>query len=159
MSGQGRSIVVAFGSNLGDRRAHIGQAARDVGRILSDFTLSRIIETAPVGVGLEHDPPFLNAVGVGQSSAPARQIFEALRAIEERGGRMRSTPGAPRTIDVDLILTGDEIVNEADLQVPHPRFADRMFVLEPLAQIAPDLRDPVTGLTMRRLLEERKSRA
>lgn len=158
MAGVSRPIVVAFGSNIGDRRRHVLDAVAEVGRILSDFTLSSIIETAPVGVGLERDPAFLNAVGVGQGSAPVREIFEALRAIEARGGRTRSTPGAPRTIDVDLILAGDEIVDEPDLQLPHPRFRDRLFVLEPLAEIAPDLRDPVTGLTIRELVENKKGR-
>jgi 2-amino-4-hydroxy-6-hydroxymethyldihydropteridine diphosphokinase len=159
LSGHGRRIAVAFGSNLGDRRRNILDAAAAAGGILSDFKLSSLIETAPVGVGLEGDPAFLNAVGLGHSSSAVREIFEALREIETRGGRMRSTPGAPRTIDVDLILAGDDRVNERDLRVPHPRFRDRLFVLEPLVEIAPDLRDPVTGLTVRQLLDERKSRA
>ena len=154
-----RPIAVAFGSNLGDRRAHILSAAREVGRILSDFELSGLIETTPVGEGLQDDPAFFNAVGVGKSSEPVRGIFDALREIESRGGRTRSTPGAPRTIDVDLILAGDEIVDAPDLRVPHPRFRERLFVLEPLVAIAPDLRDPETGLTVRALLQTRKSRA
>ena len=159
MSVASRPIVVAFGSNLGARRQNVLDAARETGRIILEFTLSNLIETTPVGVGLEHDPPFLNAVGVGHSSASVREIFDALRAIEARGGRTRSTPGAPRTIDVDLILAGDQIVDEPDLQVPHPRFRDRLFVLAPLAEVAPDLRDPVTGMTVRRLFEDKKSRA
>jgi 2-amino-4-hydroxy-6-hydroxymethyldihydropteridine diphosphokinase len=159
VSGHIRSIVVAFGSNLGDRRSHILQASNEVGRLLFDFTLSSLIETTPLGAGLEHDPAFLNAVGVGQSTALVREIFDALRGIEARGGRTRSTPGAPRTIDVDLILAGDQIVSEPDLQLPHPRFRDRLFVLEPLAEIAPDLRDPVTGLSIRALLHKQKAGA
>lgn len=159
MSGHVRSIVVAFGSNLGDRRAQILRASAAVRRVLSDFNLSTLIETAPVGAGLEHDPAFLNAVGVGRSSASVREIFDALQQIEARGGRTRSTPGAPRTIDVDLILAGDEIIDDPDLQVPHPRFRDRLFVLEPLAEMAPDLRDPVTRLTVRELLVKKKAGA
>lgn len=151
-----RLIVVAFGSNLGDRRAAILTAAGETGRVLSDFRLSPLIETTPVGVGLQRDPLFLNAVGVGTSSDAVRGIFEALREIESLGGRVRSTLGAPRTIDVDLILAGAEIVHDPDLQVPHPRFRDRLFVLQPLAELAPDLRDPVTRLTVRELLEQRK---
>jgi 2-amino-4-hydroxy-6-hydroxymethyldihydropteridine diphosphokinase len=147
-----RSIVIAFGSNLGDRRRLILDAAAAVGRLLQNFRLSTLIETAPVGAGLENDPPYLNAVGVGDSALSARDIFEALRAIETAAGRTRPYAGAPRTLDLDLVLAGDDVVREADLDVPHPRFRDRPFVLEPLVEIAPDVRDPVTGLTAKQLL-------
>jgi 2-amino-4-hydroxy-6-hydroxymethyldihydropteridine diphosphokinase len=146
-----RRVVVAFGSNLGDRQRSIELAAASVSRFLSDFQLSPLIETTPVGAGLENDPPYLNAVGVGQSDRPVRDIFDALRAIEAEAGRTRPYQGAPRTLDLDLILAGDEIVEEGDLQVPHPRFRERLFVLNPLCEIAPDLVDPVTGLPIREL--------
>ena len=148
-------VVVAFGSNLGDREAAIREAADTVAAFLTSFRLSHIIETQPVGAGLEHDPPYLNAVGVGESTLTPHEIFERLRAIEHAAGRTRSTPGAPRTLDLDLILAGDRRVEDPDLQVPHPRFRERLFVLEPLAAIAPDLKDPVTGLTMTALLRAR----
>lgn len=144
-------IVVAFGSNLGDRRRAIELASESVSRLLHDFKLSPLIETAPVGAGLENDPPYLNAVGVGESDRPVREIFNALRAIETEAGRTRPYQGAPRTLDLDLILAGNEVVEEADLQVPHPRFRERLFVLQPLFEIAPDLVDPVTHLTVREL--------
>ena len=105
-----------------------------------------------MGPGLENDPPYLNAVGVGESSLSPRGIYQRLRAIEAAAGRTRPYPGAPRTLDLDLILAGDAVVDEKDLQVPHPRFRERRFVLEPLAEVAPDLRDPVSGLTVRELL-------
>lgn len=146
-----RRIVVAFGSNLGRRRDTILEAADSVSRLLLSFRLSSIIETAPVGAGLENDPPYLNAVGVGESDWPVREIFEALRAIEAAAGRSRPYHGAPRTLDLDLILAGDDVVEDGDLQVPHPRFRDRLFVLDPLSEIAPDLVDPVTQLTIRQL--------
>jgi 2-amino-4-hydroxy-6-hydroxymethyldihydropteridine diphosphokinase len=145
---------VAFGANLGDRRRAILDAAEQVAALLSRFRLSSIIETAPVGEGLEHDPPYLNAVGVGESSRSARELFAALGAMETASGRTRSYAGAPRTLDLDLILVGDEVIEDADLQVPHPRFREREFVLGPLAEIAPDLRDPVTGLRIGELLEK-----
>ena len=154
-----RVIAVAFGSNVGDRQVRILHAATDVARVLQDFKLSSLIETAPVGAGLENDPAFFNAAGVGTSELSARELLAALRAIEQRFGRERPYPGAPRTLDLDLILVGEEILNEPDLQVPHPRFRERLFVLEPLAEIAPDLRDPITGLTLRELLEKKKAGA
>ena len=144
-------VVVAFGSNLGDRHRHIVAASERVAALLSSFRLSSIVETAAVGAGLEHDPPYLNAVGVGESDRPAREIYEALQNIERDAGRSRPYQGAPRTLDLDLILAGDVVVEEPDLQVPHPRFRDRLFVLDPLAELAPDLVDPVTGLTIRAL--------
>lgn len=148
-----RAIAIAFGSNLGDRDANILGAADALAHLLDNFRLSRIIETAPVGDGLAQDPPYLNAVGVGESDRPVREIFETLRAIEAGAGRTRPYRGAPRTLDLDLILAGAEIVEEEDLQVPHPRFRDRLFVLDPLVEIAPDLIDPVTRLTIRQLRE------
>jgi 2-amino-4-hydroxy-6-hydroxymethyldihydropteridine diphosphokinase len=150
--GRLRRIAVAFGSNLGDRRGAILAAAVDVGRILTDFALSPIIETAPVGPGQENAPSYLNAVGVGLSSASSRELLHELMAIEQLAGRTRPYPGAPRGIDLDLILAGEDVVDEPDLQVPHPRFRERRFVLEPLTTIAGDMRDPVTALTVAELL-------
>ena len=152
-----RAIVIAFGANLGERRSSLQSAADAVAQLLANFRLSSVIETAPVGAGLENDPPYLNAVAVGESDRPVREIFKALRAIEQQAGRTRLYPGAPRTLDLDLILAGDEVVEEADLQVPHPRFRDRLFVLDPLAEIAPDLIDPVTRLTIRELRDRART--
>ena len=145
-------VVVAFGSNLGDRHIAILDAAAKVAALLTSFKLSSIIETQPVGDGLEDDPPYLNAVGVGESTLSPQELLGRLRAIEEAAGRTRSTPGAPRRLDLDLILAGDRVVDEPGLQVPHPRFRERRFVLEPLAELEPDLRDPVTRLTIQALL-------
>jgi 2-amino-4-hydroxy-6-hydroxymethyldihydropteridine diphosphokinase len=145
-------VVVAFGSNLGDRRERILAAAAQVAAFLASFRLSAIIETAPVGAGLEHDPSYLNAVGVGESDLPPRELLARLLAIERAAGRTRPYAGAPRTLDLDLILAGDAVVQEEGVQVPHPRFRERRFVLEPLAELAPALRDPVTGFAVRDLL-------
>ena len=154
-----RRVVVAFGSNLGDRQHAIADAARAASDFLFGFTLSSLIETAPVGAGLEDDPAYLNAVGVGESDLSAREIFEQLRVIEQDAGRERPYPGAPRTLDLDLILVGQEIIDTADLQVPHPRFRDRLFVLDPLCEVAPDLIDPVTGRTIRELRDAVRKKA
>jgi 2-amino-4-hydroxy-6-hydroxymethyldihydropteridine diphosphokinase len=153
-----RDIAVAFGSNLGDRRETILSAADEVGRILSEFQLSFLIETAPVGAGLENDPPYLNAAGVGQSACSSRELIEAFLDIEQRHGRTRPRTNAPRTLDIDLILAGDDVIDEPGVRVPHPRFRERAFVLEPLATIAPSLIDPVTGKSILQLWREVLSR-
>jgi 2-amino-4-hydroxy-6-hydroxymethyldihydropteridine diphosphokinase len=147
-----RAVAVAFGSNIGERREQILLAARQLAAVLERFTLSPLIETAPVGAGLERDPAYLNAAAVGESSLTAADLFGVLQRIESEAGRTRPYPGAPRTLDLDLILVGNEVIDEPYLQVPHPRFRERLFVLEPLAAIAPQLVDPVTGRTVTQLL-------
>lgn len=151
-SRQLRRAVIAVGSNLGDRRAAVAFAAERLSGILSDFSLSELIETEPEGEGYESQPRFLNAVIVGDTSLAARALLEELLAIERAFGRVRPHARAPRTLDLDLVLLGDEIVDEPDLHIPHPRFRERFFVLGPLAEIAPDIRDPVTGLRAGELL-------
>ena len=89
---------------------------------------------------------------MGETALPARDILDRLLAIEHACGRERPYRGAPRTLDLDLILVGDAIEISPGLEVPHPRFRDRFFVLGPLAEIAPDLIDPVTGLKVWELL-------
>ena len=147
-----RTVVIAIGSNLGDRRAAIAFAADKLSAILHDFSLSDAVETEPEGDHVEGPPSYLNAVLVGPTELPARTLLNELLAIEQLFGRERPFAGAPRTLDLDLVLLGDEIIEEPDLQVPHPRFRERFFVLGPLAQIAPDVRDPVTGLRAGELL-------
>ena len=151
-----RPVAVALGSNLGDRRANLVAAAAELSRLLDPFTLSSIIENPAAGEGTEHDPPFLNAAGVGRSAMAAGDLVRALLSIERALGRTRPRLNAPRTIDLDLILAGTDIVSEPDIWVPHPRFRERLFVLQPLAEIAPEMLDPVTGLTVRELLERQK---
>ena len=143
--------AIALGSNLGDRTAHLDFAVEKLKPIVDNLSLSRYYDTAPVGVaGLQ--PTYLNAAAVGTTSLRARALLDALLVIENSRGRTRPFNNAPRTLDLDLILYGDAMFDEPGLQVPHPRFRERRFVLEPLVEIAPDLRDPVTGKTMRELL-------
>ena len=144
--------VVALGSNLGDRRAAIRFAVEQLESILSNVALSDIIETEPDGAGLQDQPLYLNAVLVGETSLPAGQLLDSLLQIEQDFGRERPFPGAARTLDLDLVLLGDEVIDEPRLQLPHPRFRERFFVLGPLAEIAPEMRDPVTQLSMTALL-------
>jgi 2-amino-4-hydroxy-6-hydroxymethyldihydropteridine diphosphokinase len=144
-------VAVALGSNLGDRRAHLDHAVAALHHLLSNFTVSTYYDTAPVGVIGPH-PVYLNAAAVGETPLPARALLDALLAIEGTRNRTRPHPNAPRTLDLDLILFGETVIDEPGLIVPHPRFRGRRFVLEPLAQIAPDLRDPISGKTVGELL-------
>jgi 2-amino-4-hydroxy-6-hydroxymethyldihydropteridine diphosphokinase len=148
-----RPVAIALGSNLGDRRAAIEFAVHRLSRILSNVSVSDAIETDPEGEGLEGQPLYLNAVLVGTTPLEARALLDALMTIEADFGRDRPYPGAPRTLDLDLILLDDVVVDEPDLQVPHPRFRTRFFVLGPLAEIAAGMRDPVTGLRVGELLQ------
>ena len=147
----GHVVAIAIGSNLGDRESHLDFARSRLRALLSDLRASTTRETAPVGVPGDQ-PPFLNAALVGTTPMAPRELLAELLAIESDRGRERPFPGAPRTLDLDLVLFGDQVVDQPGLIVPHPRFRDRKFVLEPLAEIAPGLRDPVTGKTVRELL-------
>jgi 2-amino-4-hydroxy-6-hydroxymethyldihydropteridine diphosphokinase len=143
--------AIALGSNVGDRASHLDFAASRLRAILEDARVSTYLETVPVDV-VGPQGPFLNAAIVGGFEGGARELLHLLLAIEAERGRERPHAGAARTLDLDLVLFGDLVVDEDGLVVPHPRFRDRRFVLEPLAQVAGEWSDPVTGLTVVDLL-------
>ncbi len=147
-----RRVAIALGSNLGNRDAAISFALDQLANFISNLRVSEIIETWPVGEGTENQNLYLNAAVVGETDLSAREILDALLAVETAYGRERSTANAARTLDLDLILLGDRIVVETDLEVPHPRFRERFFVLGPLAEVAPEMVDPVSGMTVGQLL-------
>ena len=146
-------VAIALGSNVGDRRAHLDYAVSALRALLTNVAVSRYYDTVPVGVS-GPQAMFLNAAAVGESGLAPRALLEALLAIEQERGRERPYLNAPRTLDLDLILAGDRVVEEPGLVLPHPRFRERRFVLEPLAAVAPDLRDPVSGKTVAELLSD-----
>ena len=145
-------VAVALGSNLGDRAGHLDHAVSRLQGVIQGLRVSRYHETAPVGV-TGPQPLYMNAAAVGQTRLSPRALLDEMLAIERERGRARPHPNAPRTLDLDLILFGNLVSEEAGLTIPHPRFRERRFVLEPLMELAPDLVDPVTRLTVRELLE------
>jgi len=143
--------AIALGSNLGDREAHLAFAVAQLSGILANLKQSRWHDTAPIGVSPDQ-PRYLNGVVVGETPLTARALLDRLLAIERADGRTRPAPLAPRTLDLDLILFGSERIQEAGLVVPHPRFRERLFVLEPLAELAPGWIDPESGDAVSALL-------
>lgn len=142
-------VAIALGSNLGDREAHLRSGVDALSGHLTDLRVSTFIESEAVGDTTQ--PPYLNGAAVGQWSGSPEDLLAVLLKIEARHGRQRPWPGAPRTLDLDLILFGDRIIDRQELAVPHPRFRDRAFVLLPLSRIAPEMRDPCSGLTVAEL--------
>jgi len=151
------TAYIGIGSNLGDRRDLIRQAidALNAADGVTVVAESEFYETEPVGtepVGDPLQPDYLNgAVAVETLLSPQQLLGELLR-IERELGRTRAAPNAPRTIDLDLLLWGDRVIDEEALRVPHPRMHERWFVLKPLADIAPDVRHPTLDLTVHELL-------
>jgi 2-amino-4-hydroxy-6-hydroxymethyldihydropteridine diphosphokinase len=149
-------VAIALGSNLGDRHAHLAHAVRRLSEFLSPLRQSAWYDTAPAGVPAGQ-PRYLNGVVTGETTLEARPLLDRLLAVEGERGRTRPSPLAPRTLDLDLILYGNLRIREPGLAVPHPRFRERLFVLEPLAAIAPDLVDPETGHTISALLAQART--
>lgn len=160
MSAAPERAYVALGSNLGDRRAALEHAVERLRgapgvRVLA---VSDWIETDPVG-GPPGQGRYLNGAAELETSLAPRALLELLQAIESDAGRARDVPHGPRTLDLDLLLYGELALDERDLLVPHPRLEERVFVLQPLAQIAPDRRLPGSRRTVRERLDELRARS
>ena len=147
--------LIALGSNLGDRRAFLEQAIEALAQTpgLVVHAVSSFHETRPEG-GPECQGDYLNAAAILETMLSPAGLLRVMLEIENRLGRTRELRFGPRTIDLDLVLFGDRILDEPGLIVPHPRFRDRRFVLGPLAEIAPEAVDPTSGRTVAELLRE-----
>jgi 2-amino-4-hydroxy-6-hydroxymethyldihydropteridine diphosphokinase len=146
-----KTVYLALGSNVGDRRANLaGAVERLASADLRVVRVSSIYETAPRDV--LDQPWFLNQVAEVETSLFPRQLLARIQKIERELGRKRGQPKGPRVIDIDILLFGEAILHTPDLEVPHPRMLDRRFVLEPLAELAPELRHPGNGRRMREAL-------
>ena len=148
-------VYLGLGSNLGDRRRNL-EAALDALRAHPQITVSAVsafLETDPVG-GPPGQGRFLNAAAKIETDLSPEALLEELKRVERALGRKPGPRWGPRKIDLDILLCGNTILETGTLVIPHPRMRERRFVLEPLAEIAPDARDPVTGLSVRDLLEK-----
>ena len=143
---------IALGSNLGDRLEHlqIGAQLLEAHQGVRVTDKSRIFETEPVG-GPDNQGAYLNAVVRLESRFSARHLLNVLLEVEHQRGRVRSERWGPRTLDLDLLIHGLERIDEPGLIVPHPRLHERAFVLEPLADLAPDLKIPGLRTTVQAL--------
>ena len=150
------TAYIGMGANLpraaGAPEATLAAAVVRFGSLGRVAARSHLYSTKPVGFA--DQPRFVNAVVALETAMPPRPLLEGLLAIEREFGRDRSAgiPNGPRTLDLDILLYGDRNISEAGLEIPHPRLAERCFVLVPLNEIAPEIRDPRTGLTVAQLL-------
>jgi 2-amino-4-hydroxy-6-hydroxymethyldihydropteridine diphosphokinase len=146
-----KTVYLSLGSNIGNREEMLQQAVRLLAS--ADFRITRmssVYETEPQDV--RGQPWFLNMVLEAETTVFPRQLLGRIQKVEQQLGRRRLAPKGPRTIDIDILLFGTAVIDTTGLTVPHPRMAERRFVLEPMTELAPDLRHPVLRRTMRELL-------
>lgn len=143
-------VFVGLGSNIEDRQAHIEDAFAELAKIGHGFLVSSLYETTPVG--LVEQPEFLNAVCRFETTLSPEKLFAYIQGIEAGHGRQRDIVNGPRTLDLDILLYDNLIMNTSELQIPHPRMAERAFVLVPLKELAPGLFHPILKKSIKELL-------
>lgn len=145
-------VYAGIGSNIGDKRANFEKAISSLNndREIEIIRVSSFYETEPVGGPLQED--YLNGVIELRTGLSARELLRRFKKIEHEMGRVDTGKDHPRVIDLDILLYGDECINEDGLQIPHPRMHERSFVLEGMVEIAPLEIHPVTGKTMKEIL-------
>lgn len=147
-------MVLALGSNLGDRVLHLRRGLEALARVVRIEAVSSVYESRPVGYRAQ--PDFLNLVIVGETGLAPEELLARMQEVERAAGRERSFRNGPRTLDIDLIFFGGRLVEGERLRVPHPRWSERAFVLAPLQEIAPSWTDPVSGCTVAALWGRRR---
>jgi 2-amino-4-hydroxy-6-hydroxymethyldihydropteridine diphosphokinase len=153
-----KTVYISLGSNLGHRAAMLARAVAALDSVgIRVARLSPLYITEPVGA--PGQAWFLNAVVEAETSLQPLQLLHALLKIERELGRRRITPHGPRTIDLDLLFYGSAVIRSRELEVPHPRLAERRFVLLPLAQIAPEFHHPTLHKSVTQLLSETPDRS
>jgi 2-amino-4-hydroxy-6-hydroxymethyldihydropteridine diphosphokinase len=142
-------VYLSLGSNLGDRAENLRLALEKLGDLGTVQAVSALYETEPVG--LASQPWFLNCAAKFDTEKMPRQLIAGILNLEQAMGRQRKQKDGPRMIDIDILLFGSSVIDTHSLTVPHPRLHERRFVLEPLAEIAPDARHPIFKRTIREL--------
>jgi 2-amino-4-hydroxy-6-hydroxymethyldihydropteridine diphosphokinase len=147
-----KRIYLSLGSNIGDRERNLRQAVEHLAsRDVRALHTSRIYETEPMD--FIDQAWFLNQVVEAETALFPMQLLTRIGRVERELGRVRRVPKGPRVIDIDILFYGAAVINTLRLEIPHPRVAERRFVLAPLAELAPDLRHPVTHRSVRQMLE------
>ncbi len=144
-------VYLSLGSNLGDRRSNLATALQRLRDVVEIWAVSPLYETEPVSY--LDQPRFYNIVCSGKTALSAPELLKFAKEIESEHGRQPSFRNGPRPIDIDIIFFDDLCMAQDDLTIPHPRMAERAFVLAPLAEIAPQVVDPVSGHTVQELLQ------
>jgi 2-amino-4-hydroxy-6-hydroxymethyldihydropteridine diphosphokinase len=147
-----KTVYLSLGSNLGDRARNLQDAIERLRSLGEVAAVSSFYETEPVGD--LHQSWFLNCAVMLRTEKMPRQLLAAVMAIEQALGRKRTVAKGPRTIDIDIILFGRVVVDVPSLMIPHPAMHERRFVLQPLAEIAPEVRHPIFHRTIHELLED-----
>ncbi len=146
-----KDVYLLIGGNLGDRKAYLKEAVRLISLHLGTICLtSSLYETAPWGK--TDQPAYLNQVIKAKVSMPPAALMQKILDIEKQMGRVRKEKNSERTIDIDILYYGNDIIDQEDLVIPHPRIAERRFVLTPLAECCPEFTDPSTGRTIEDML-------
>lgn len=144
-------VFLGLGSNMGDRLDNLAKASQLLSPYFQTLITSQVITTSPMYV--VDQPEFCNQVIAGETALSAQELLQLTQQIETQLGRVKTYRNGPRPIDIDILYYGNWIINDPNLIIPHPRIQERLFVLQPLVEIAPDWICPVTGKTSQKLLE------
>lgn len=146
------TVYLGLGANLGDRLKNLKDALTLLANRMCIEQVSSVYETQPQGYTAQ--PMFLNAAVRATTALPAEKLLKYIKSIEKKMGRVPSFRNAPRPVDIDILFYDRQTINIKELTVPHPRMKERSFVLVPLAEIAPDMADPESGLTVQELKQQ-----